>query len=86
MASSPFEVNVDGKNLNSVMTLINNADNVALEKELFVNIEKVIDLNLVDTFNRFRFTSEYTNYLDAKRGENIALQNEENENSSSVKK
>jgi hypothetical protein len=78
-ASAPFEVNIDGGNLNSVMNLINNSDQVPLEKELFENIEKVVDLNLFDIFNRFRFTSEYTNYLEAKRAEDIALEKVEQE-------
>jgi hypothetical protein len=70
---SPFEINVDKKNVQTVLSLIEKSENVPLERNLFEPIEKIVDNNLADTFGRFRFTSEYISYVQNENGKSFVL-------------
>jgi hypothetical protein len=70
---SPFEINVDKKNIQQVLSLIEKSESFPLERNLFEPIEKIVDTNLADTFARFRFTSEYISYIQSENGKSFVL-------------
>jgi hypothetical protein len=70
---SPFEINVDKKNIQQVLSHIERSENVPLERNLFEPIEKIVDTNLSDTFARFRFTKEYISYVQSENGKSFVL-------------
>lgn len=61
--SSPLEVNIDGetsRNIRNRISLVNQ------EHDIFSQVEGVVRMNLLDTYNRFIFTSEYLNYIKSQ--------------------
>jgi hypothetical protein len=74
---SPFEVNVDTKAIAQVTNLVQNSDKTPLERDLFKEVEQVVDSNLLDTFSRFQFTKKYVHYVQKRRGLSFVLQTDE---------
>ena len=61
-SNSPMEVNVNSSTRNEVKKLIDE-DNI--NEDLFSKIQITVDMNLFDTFNRFRFQKSYISYIRA---------------------
>lgn len=62
-SASPLEVNLDNETLQNVRTLYSDP---VLDKNLFTQVEAVIRINLLDTYYRFIFSSEYLNYVNSQ--------------------
>eukprot|EP01080_Neovahlkampfia_damariscottae_P009192 gene9192-1278_t len=68
---SPLEINIDSKNCVKVFKIIND-DTLILENNVFEDVEKVLKVNISDTYARFIYTDAYQNF-----GKNSEFREEE---------